>query len=306
MIPFSFLSQKTERIAFYNVENLFDTIDGPNNDSEFLPSGKKLWNSDKYFEKIDHINKVMCELNNPMLVGFCEVENVDVLNEIISKGKALKGYKTIHYDSDDARGIDAGMIYNSKKLKVVDQGYIRYILPGQEKATSRDIVWAKFSYKKELFYTMVNHWPSRRGGTEKSETKRLKAAQSARIFIDSLLRIDDNTKIILMGDLNDYPSNKSVQLIMEKLDPKITWASNKFGGTHNYKGEWNILDHICISEGWNKGRLKSEKAVGRILTLEYMLSTYKGNIVPFRTYGGSKYLGGYSDHLPVYINLKFK
>jgi predicted extracellular nuclease len=306
LISLTSLSQKTERIAFYNVENLFDTIDGPNNDSEFLPSGKKLWNSDKYFEKINHINKVLCELNSPMLVGFCEVENVGVLNEIIGKGKALNGYKTVHYDSDDARGIDAGMIYNAKKLRVIDQGYIRYILPGQTKASSRDIVWAKFSYKKELFYVMVNHWPSRRGGTEKSEPKRLKAAQSARNFIDSLLALDASTKIVLMGDLNDYPSNKSVKLITEKLEPKITSVSNKFNGTHNYRGEWNILDHICISDGWNKGRLKSEKADGHILTLEYMLSTYKVNIVPFRTYGGSKYLGGYSDHLPVYINLKFK
>lgn len=306
MISITCLSQKSERIAFYNVENLFDTIDGPNNDSEFLPSGKKLWNSDKYFEKINHINKVLCELNNPMLVGFCEVENVNVLDEIISKNKALKYYKTVHYESKDARGIDVGMIYNSKKLKVADQGYIRYILPGQTKASSRDIVWAKFIYKKESFYAMTNHWPSRRGGTEKSELKRLKAARSARHFIDSLLDLDANTKIILMGDLNDYPSNKSVQLIMKKLDPKIVSSSNKYGGTHNYKGEWNILDHICISSGWRNGKLKAASSNGTILTTEELLSTYKGNTVPFRTYGGSKYLGGYSDHLPVYMELFMK
>ena len=153
---------------------------------------------------------------------------------------------------------------------------------------------------------MVNHWPSRRGGTEKSEPKRLKAANSARKFIDSLLSINQNTKIILMGDLNDYPSNKSVQLIMEKLYPKITSTSNKFGGTHNYRGEWNILDHICISKGWNEGPLFAHEEDGTILTLEYLLSTYKGNIVPFRTFGGAKYLGGYSDHLPVYIDLQYK
>jgi len=305
-ISITCFTQKSERIAFYNVENLFDTIDGPNNDAEFLPTGKKIWNSDKFLEKINHVNKVFCELNTPMLIGLCEIENVNVLNEIISKNKALKYYKTVHYDSKDARGIDVGMIYNSKKLKVADQGFIRYILPGQSQASSRDIVWAKFTYKKESFYAMTNHWPSRRGGTEKSEEKRLKAANSARHFIDSLLNIDPNTKIILMGDLNDYPSNKSVQLIMEKLHPKIVSSSNKFGGTHNYKGEWNILDHICISNGWNQGRLKSKNEIGHILTLEYMLSTYKGNIVPFRTYGGSKYLGGYSDHLPVFIEVILK
>ena len=305
-ISITCFTQKSERIAFYNVENLFDTIDGPNNDAEFLPTGKKIWNSDKFLEKINHVNKVFCELNTPMLIGLCEIENVNVLNEIISKNKALKYYKTVHYDSKDARGIDVGMIYNSKKLKVADQGFIRYILPGQSQASSRDIVWAKFTYKKESFYAMTNHWPSRRGGTEKSEEKRLKAANSARHFIDSLLNIDPNTKIILMGDLNDYPSNKSVQLIMEKLYPKIVSSSNKFGGTHNYKGEWNILDHICISNGWKNGKLRAASSHGTILTREELLSTYKGNIVPFRTYGGSKYLGGYSDHLPVYIELNVK
>ena len=303
LISIHLFSQKTERIAFYNVENLFDTINGTNNDEEFLPSGKKQWGHDKYFEKINHINKIICELNNPMIIGLCEIENISVINDIIVENKRLKNYGTVHYDSEDARGIDVGLIYNSKKLKVIDKGFIRYVLPGQTKASSRDIVWAKFSIKKQEFYVMVNHWPSRRGGTEKSEPKRLKAAQSARNFIDSLLTIDASTKIILMGDLNDYPNNKSVQLIMEKLNPKITSESNKFSGTHNYRGEWNILDHICISNGWNKGRLKSEKGIGYILSLEYMLTTYKGNIVPFRTYGGSKYLGGYSDHLPVYINV---
>jgi hypothetical protein len=109
-----------------------------------------------------------------------------------------------------------------------------------------------------------------------------------------------------MGDLNDYPSNKSVQLIMERLNPKITKESNKFGGTNSYHGKWNILDHICVSNGWNTGSLKCSPENGTILTLDNLLSTYKGNIVPYRTYGGSKYLGGYSDHLPVYMNLKFK
>jgi len=303
LLVFQVCSQNAERIAFYNVENLFDTIDGPNKDEEFLPGAKKQWNAEKYAEKIEHINKVMCELNNPMIMGFCEIENIGVLNDIISENKGLKNYSTVHYDSQDARGIDAGLIYNTKKVKVMEKGFIRFVLPGQTEASSRDIVWAKFRLKKEEFYVMVNHWPSRRGGAEKSEPKRVKAAKSARKFIDSLLTIDASTKIILMGDLNDYLSNKSVQLIIEKLDPKITSASNKYGGTHSYQGEWNVLDHILISKGcYDEGLLFSSDK-GTILTSEYLLSTYKGNIVPYRTYGGSKYLGGYSDHLPIYIEL---
>ena len=298
------IAQKAERVAFYNVENLFDTINGPNNDEEFLHQGKKLWNLKKYQEKITHINKVICELNTPMIIGLCEIENKGVLQDIIKEGKALKNFQTVHHESPDARGIDASLIYDAKKLKVLDHGFIRFVLPEQSTPATRDIVWAQFKYKKESFYVMVNHWPSRRGGAEKSEPKRLKAAQNARRFIDSLLEVDTNTKIIFMGDLNDYPTNASVQSIMEKLDPKITSTSNRFGGTHCYKGEWNILDHICISKGWNKGILKSSAEKGSILTLDYLLSTYKGNIVPFRTYGGSKYLGGYSDHLPVFIDLE--
>ena len=298
------IAQKVERVAFYNVENLYDTINGPTNDEEYLPQGKKLWNLKKYQEKITHINKVICELNTPMIIGLCEIENKGVLQDIIKEGKALKNFQTVHHESPDARGIDASLIYDAKKLKVLDHGFIRFVLPEQSTPATRDIVWAQFKYKKESFYVMVNHWPSRRGGAEKSEPKRLKAAQNARRFIDSLLEIDTNTKIIFMGDLNDYPTNASVQSIMEKLDPKITSTSNRFGGTHCYKGEWNILDHICISKGWNNGILKSSPEKGSILTLDYLLSTYKGNIVPFRTYGGSKYLGGYSDHLPVFIDLE--
>lgn len=303
VLAFQSQAQRTERIAFYNVENLFDTINGTNNDEEFLPSGKKQWDTDKYAKKIGQINKVMCELNKPMIMGFCEIENIGVLNDIIAENKRLKNYNSVHYDSQDARGIDVGMIYNTKKLKVIDKGYIRYVLPGDTEARSRDIVWAKFNCKKETFYVLVNHWPSRRGGAENSEPKRMKAAISARVFIDSLLQVDLNTKIILMGDLNDYPSNKSVQLIKERLDSKITKESNKFGGTHNYRGEWNVLDHILISKGWKKGQLTCSPEKGIILTIDYLLSSYKGNIVPFRTYGGSKYLGGYSDHLPIYIDL---
>ena len=166
-------AQKTERIAFYNVENLFDTINGPNNDEEFLPNGRKLWTSERYKTKINHINKVICALKTPKLIGLCEIENEDVIQDIIHNNKKLKNYKTIHFNSLDARGIDVGMLYNTKKLTLLDKGFIRFNLPSQDKPTSRDILWAKLSYKKEVFFAMVNHWPSRRGGTIASAPKRI-------------------------------------------------------------------------------------------------------------------------------------
>ena len=299
-------AQKTERIAFYNVENLFDTINGPNNDEEFLPKGKKEWNSERYNTKIDHINQIICGLKTPMLMGLCEIENKDVIEDIIHNNKKLKHYKPIHFNSLDARGIDVGLIYNTKKLTLLDKGLIRFNLPEQDTPTSRDILWAKLSYKNELFYTMVNHWPSRRGGTEKSAPKRIKAATKAKEFIDSLLSIDINTKVILMGDLNDYPSNRSVTKLQEIMTSCITKESNQYGGTNSYRGQWNILDHIMISNGFQNMKLRIKPESGKIYSPDYLITEYKGNKVPFRTYGGSKYLEGYSDHLPVYIELSLK
>lgn len=299
-------AQKTERIAFYNVENLFDTINGPNNDEEFLPKGKKEWNSERYNTKIDHINQIICGLKTPMLMGLCEIENKDVIEDIIHNNKKLKHYKPIHFNSLDARGIDVGLIYNTKKLTLLDKGLIRFNLPEQDTPTSRDILWAKLSYKNEVFYTMVNHWPSRRGGTEKSAPKRIKAATKAKEFIDSLLSIDINTKVILMGDLNDYPSNRSVTKLQEIMTSCITKESNQYGGTNSYRGQWNIIDHIMISNGFQNMKLRIKPESGKIYSPDYLITEYKGNKVPFRTYGGSKYLEGYSDHLPVYIELSLK
>ena len=276
-------AQKTERIAFYNVENLFDTINGPNNDEEFLPKGKKEWNSERYNTKIDHINQIICGLKTPMLMGLCEIENKDVIEDIIHNNKKLKHYKPIHFNSLDARGIDVGLIYNTKKLTLLDKGLIRFNLPEQDTPTSRDILWAKLSYKNEVFYTMVNHWPSRRGGTEKSAPKRIKAATKAKEFIDSLLSIDINTKVILMGDLNDYPSNRSVTKLQEIMTSCITKESNQYGGTNSYRGQWNILDHIMISNGFQNMKLRIKPESGKIYSPDYLITEYKGNKVPFRT-----------------------
>lgn len=299
-------AQKIERIAFYNVENLFDTINGPNNDEEFLPTGKKEWNSKRYNTKINHINQIICELKTPMLIGLCEIENKQVIQDIINNNKKLKHYKSIHFNSLDARGIDVGLIYHTKKLTLLDKGIIRFNLPEQDTPKSRDILWAKLSYKKEVFYAMVNHWPSRRGGTEKSAPKRIKAASKAKEFIDSLLSININTKVILLGDLNDYPSNRSVTKLKEIMTPCITKESNQYGGTNSYRGKWNILDHIMISKGFQNMKLRIKPESGKIYTPDHLITEYKGNKVPFRTYGGSKYLNGYSDHLPVYIELSLK
>lgn len=304
LISFASFSQQTRNIGFYNVENLFDTIDGSNDDAEFLPNGKFEWNSERYFKKIDHINRVIDELNNPLLIGMCEIENATVVRDVMKHSVKINNYGLLHYESADARGIDVALIYDSSTLKLVKSGYIRFTLPGAEGKATRDILWGKFAYKKDTIMAMVNHWPSRSGGQEASEPNRLEAANNARKFIDSLLLVNKNYKIVFMGDLNDYPSDKAPKLIAEKLHPQICAESGDFGGTYNYKGEWDVLDHIMVSTGFKtKKGIKAIPDTGKIHSFDYLLEEYKGSVVPFRTYGGSKYLGGYSDHLPVSIDV---
>ena len=295
-------NQKKSQIAFYNIENFFDTIDGSNDDSEYLPNSKLKWDDIKYKEKQRHVTEVIRALNYPIIMGFCEIENERVLSELIQSNKKLKNYKIVHYESPDARGIDVGFIFNSKKIKVLDSGNIRFTLPGDSIPKSRDIVWAKFLIKKDTVYAMVNHWPSRRSND--SEPKRIKAAESARLFIDSILTKNPTAKMVFMGDLNDHPEDKAPSLISKKLIPMIVKSSGEFGGTHTYKGEWGILDHIMVSQGFNIGNIIVIPNSGKINSFDFLMEEYKGNKQPKRTYVGEKYLGGYSDHLPVSIEIR--
>ena len=151
---------------------------------------------------------------------------------------------------------------------------------------------------------MVNHWPSRYGGQKKSELKRIAAARSAKHFIDSIIKLNPRSKILFMGDLNDYPKNISTKIIAESLKPMIKKSSGKYKGSHNYKGKWNILDHIFVSKYLLKKKgIHTKRRSGKIHSNEFLMSKYKEQVVPFRTYGGKKYLNGYSDHLPVSVKI---
>ena len=300
LLHFVSFSQQIQTVAFYNVENLFDTIDGPNDDTEFLPAAESKWNTEKYNAKLEHIRQVMAALNMPMIMGVCEIENRGVLADVIGQDKR---YGIVHYDSPDARGIDVALLYRKDLLRLKSSGKIRFTLPGDSIPTSRDIVWAQYQYKKESLYVLVNHWPSRRSGADESAPRRLMAAQMAGQFIDSLQKNDPKAKIILMGDLNDHPQDAAPQLIASKLIPQITKSSGTFGGSYNYKNEWDVLDHIFISSNTLSGKIQVQTESGKIHNFPYLLTEYKGQTVPNRTYAGSKYLGGYSDHLPVSIQV---
>jgi len=287
------LGQKNRAIAFYNVENLFDTLDGPNDDAEFLPAAKNQWNAARYEEKLSHIREVLLAMNKPLVCGFSEVENAGVVRAIIAQQKEFKNYGVVHYESPDARGIDVAMIYDSTLLQLLASNHIRFILPGETK------------YKKQPFYVMLNHWPSRRGGTDESDEKRVAAAKIACNFIDSVQKAN-GYPIIFLGDLNDHPENNAPKLIDERLDPMITKESGPTKGTHFYNNEWGILDHIYVSANFIGKKNGVIANSGQIHNFPFLMEEYKGNIQPKRTYAGSKYLGGYSDHLPVSIQLNIK
>jgi predicted extracellular nuclease len=295
------------RIGFYNVENLFDTINDPKkNDEEFLPDGKMSWNQQRYNEKLQHINQVMDEMGKLLILGMCEIENEQVMRDVVKHSKYAKTHGVVHYESPDERGIDVGMIYDSSLLRCIASGNIRFTLPGKEKPSSRDIVWAKFLYKKDTLFAMVNHWPSRRGGTDDSEKNRLEAAKNARHFIDSVEQKNPKYKLVLMGDLNDYPEDKAPMFVAEKLTEMICKASGEFGGSYLHDGEWNVLDHIMVSPALRgKKGLRAVIGSGKIHSPAFVIEEYKGKKQPKRTYvGANKYLGGYSDHLSVTIDIK--
>lgn len=298
-----FSQKQTKYIGFYNIENLYDTINQANDDEEFLPNGANKWTSERYLEKLKNLNQVIDSMGNMVLLGFAEVENKMVLQDLNKASKTRKKYKIVHFDSPDKRGVDASMIYNPKFLKLVDSGKIGVTLE-VGKSDTRDIVWAKFTHKKDTLFAMVNHWPSRRGGEKESEPNRIKAATTAAVFIDSVMKASPASKIVFMGDLNDYPTNVAPKMIAERLTPMISKASGKFGGTYNYKNEWDVLDHIMVSPNAFSGKLQVKENSGEIVSNDFLLVEYKGNIVPKRNYAGPKYLKGYSDHLPVRIQLK--
>lgn len=303
-----FAQEEQGNILFYNVENLFDTLNTPGkNDQEFLPDGNRSWTGERYQEKLDHINQVINDVDNPVIIGLCEIENRTVVEDIVNSDKLKETHSIVHHESLDKRGIDNAIIYDKTRLTLVEDGFVRFDMPDGN-TPSRDIVWAKFKRNEEHLIVIVNHWPSRRGGQMISEPKRLIAALAATEFIDSLQNADKKAQIVFMGDLNDYPTDRAPKMISQRLSPLITENSGKYQGTHCYRGEWNVLDHIMVSKPAlkDKGAISIDKKSGTINEFDYLLTEFKGNIVPFRTYGGGKYLAGYSDHLPVSVRITLR
>lgn len=308
----------------YNVENLFDTINDPaKNDEDFLPEGKNNWTAQRYNKKLQHLSDVIAapnEKNLPAVIGFYEVENKQVLENLAATAKLTNAkYKVVHFDSPDQRGIDVGMMYQPAKLKVLSAKPLTVELPVDPPYPTRDILMVKtLAAKTDTIFFFMNHWPSRRGGEEQSEPSRIKAASVLRSALDSIVSKTPTAKFIIMGDFNDYPVSKSVN---ETLAADSILQLNKTTGlfnmayksevnnlgTYNYKDDWGMLDQFIVSYSLlnaKKGLSANPEAL-KILKENWMLFFKKESTEskPNATYGGPNYYGGYSDHLPIYMEL---
>lgn len=314
---------KKFNIAFYNVENLFDTINDEGvRDEGFTPQSAINWDSEKYFKKLNDIARVLSVIdstNLPVIVGLAEVENQGVLNDLVSKTK-LKGgkYSIVHFESPDERGIDVALLYRGQYFTPIHSKPHPLSFDFDKEDKTRDMLYFKgIIANHDTLHIMVDHWPSRSGGQEKSDPKRRAAAANVKRVSDSILRINPNANIIIMGDFNDNPDNASMQEILKAkpLHSKISkgnlynLALKKFenGEGTLYWKSWDLFDQIIVSgnviEGNNQYKLNPHDI--QIVKEDWMLFARKDGVkVPNRTAGRNDYYGGYSDHLPVYISFE--
>lgn len=327
LISFS-SAQKPYKVVFYNLENFFDTINDPEvRDDEFTPEGPKKWNSAKYYKKLDNVERVFFDIaainkDYPIVIGVSEVENRNVLEDIVATRKmAPANYRISHFDSPEARGVDVAFLYRPDVFKIEGEKAVRTVIPSLPNFKTRDILTMWGTIDEEPFFFMVAHWPSRLGGREASEFKRIAVAEQMRSIADSVRKANPATKVVMMGDFNDDPIDKSMtQGLGAKLKMKDLQEGdlyNPFGdmlkagyGSLAYGDAWNIFDNIVVSDNLAKGstgKLKLQQApkskfYGNIFKQHYMVQKegqYKG--YPLRTYVGNNFQGGFSDHFPTYI-----
>lgn len=330
LLPFVAISQsssyKIRTVAFYNLENLFDTTnDTLIFDDDRTPEGKDNWTQERYERKLLQMSRVISEIgsdktgNSPDILGICEVENLRVIKDLIHQ-EALrnKGYEIIHYDSPDERGIDVALLYKKSAFVPTSTASHRLLLLNeeQERNYTRDQLVVGGMLDGEQLFFLVNHWPSRSGGEARSRPNRIAAAQLNKQIIDSLQRLDEQAKIISMGDFNDDPTNDSFKKILQtkgkikklekgELYNPMERLYKKGVGSLAYRDNWNLFDQLFITEALlEKTDEKYHFWKASVFTAPYLVTqkgTYKG--YPLRTYAGGAYTGGYSDHFPVYLYL---
>jgi hypothetical protein len=314
-------------VAYYNFENLFDTLDSEHtNDFEFTPQGSNRYDSEIYYEKLDHLARVVSEIgtditpDGPAVLGVSEIENRRVLEDFVAHEKvASRNYQIVHRDSRDGRGIDVALLYQPKYFSLDSVEIIPLMTEIEADGDtnwSRDILIVHGEMDGDPVTFSVNHWPSRHGGEAATSPLRNKAAWINRKLADSLFQLNPYHRMIVMGDMNDDPVNESMQIILSAIGDKNRLRKGQFYnpymkmfkkgiGTTAYQDAWSLFDQIVLSPGYiAEEDTGFEFYQAHIFNPNYLiqhLGQYQG--YPFRTYGGGVYLGGYSDHFPVYVFL---
>lgn len=311
-------------IAFYNIENLFDTIDQPDvQDEEFLPKGKNQWTSERYGMKLHNMAHVLGELatdihpRGPALIGVSEVENGSVVEDLVHTAPlAERGLRTVTHEGPDERGVDVAFIYDPQQFTLLAQKAYRLIVPNEPDFLTRDQLLVTGILDGDTISAIVAHWPSRRGGEKRSKPYRNMAADLGRHIIDSLTARNPDAHVFYMGDLNDDPINESVHQHMKAVGDKSA-ATGKllFGpmeklykdgiGTLAWRDSWNLFDQIMMTPAVCTGNGGRYSYHGVYIHNKPYMRQQDGNFAgyPFRTYVGNQFMNGYSDHFPVYIVL---
>ena len=322
---------KIRTIAFYNVENLFDTIDDPDIlDDDFTKEGKNNYTASDYHNKIENIASVVAKIGaglaktSPAILGLAEIENHSVLEDLIKSEHFIPyQYQIIHFDSPDRRGIDVALIYQEKLFKPIHQENIELRIWDEKgmRIYTRDLLWVSGIMDDEVIHIIVNHWPSRRGGRSRSDPKRMKAAFTVRQIIGRIYKEQPKAKIIIMGDFNDDPINKSLakglienpentenaQTIITRLFNPMEEMYKKGYNTLAYRDGLNLFDQVIISTYLLRdgpifeGLTFLKAGIYNPAFITTPNGKYKG--YPYRSFENNKYVGGFSDHYPVYIHL---
>ena len=311
-------------VCFYNLENLFDTINNNGKyDQEFSPSGARQWNGQKYWSKIHNMAYAISHFtsdNTPMgpaVIGVSEIENATVLHDLVRHDLIKKWHlQVVHHDSPDRRGVDVGLLYNPRLFRVLNVTNATVTVEGNPSFRTRDQMCVTGMMGADKVSIIVNHWPSRLGGQEQSSYLREAAAARVMATVDSLLADDPNQGIIVMGDLNDDPQDKSCAVVMgakkkmgDVKEPRQFfnpwWATLDKGiGTLAYRGQWNLFDQIMISKYFLGDRSRLTYMRHEVLNFDF-LKTQEGDYAgyPLRTYSAGRFLNGYSDHFPTQVYL---
>lgn len=311
-------SNKNYRIMFYNVENLFDYSDDRlTRDDDFTPQGDLHWTKTRYQKKLNNLYKVITATGGwqpPDIIALCETENLKVVEDLFNETPLAKyGYKIIHQESEDMRGIDVALAYRDETIDHISSDFYSLKKYG---LLTRPVMHFKGLAGVDTIHLFVNHWPSRSNGQLETERGRINAAKTVRDIVDSLFSVNINSNIIITGDLNDTPGDVSITDFLDangitsdpvagKLYNISTTKDNT--GTIKYQGSWFIFDQFIVSGSFfsSNNQLTTSGEDYHILNERFLLTddvTYTGKR-PYRTYMGYRYEGGFSDHLPVFIDI---